>query len=121
MSHYARIVGDEVKQVIVADFDFIMYYKQQTEGKWIQTSYNTYGGKHRLGGIPLRKNFASIGFKYDKEKDAFIPPKPYESWTLDENTCLWVAPVAMPDDGKIYKWDEPALNWVEVTPEPAEE
>jgi hypothetical protein len=83
-------------------------------GEWIQTSYNTHGGEHKLGGTPLRKNYAGIGFTYDRVKDAFIPPKPFASWLLNEDTCLWNAPVAMPDDGKIYQWDEATVNWVEV-------
>ena len=81
---------------------------------WIQTSFNTYGGVHRLGGTPLRKNYAGFGFKYDAEKDAFIEPKPYASWILNEDTCLWNAPVAMPTDGAKYKWNETNLNWEEI-------
>jgi hypothetical protein len=84
-------------------------------GEWIQTSYNTHGGEHKLGGTPLRKNYAGIGFTYDRVKDAFIPPKPFASWVLNEDTCLWDAPVAMPDDGKLYQWDEATTNWVERT------
>jgi hypothetical protein len=84
-------------------------------GEWIQTSYNTVGGEHKLGGTPLRKNYAGIGFTYDRVKDAFIPPKPFASWVLNEDTCLWDAPVVMPDDGKIYVWDEATTNWVERT------
>jgi hypothetical protein len=69
---------------------------------------------HKNGGTPLRKNYAGIGFTYDRTKDAFIPPKPYASWVLDEQTCLWGAPVAMPTDGKDYTWDEATTDWVEV-------
>ncbi len=82
-------------------------------GEWVQTSYNTFGGQHKLGGTPLRKNYAGIGFTYDRQRDAFIPPKPFASWVLNEDTCLWDAPVAMPDDGKIYVWDEATTNWIE--------
>jgi hypothetical protein len=84
-------------------------------GTWIQTSYNTHGGVHDLGGIPLRKNYAGIGFTYDAEKDAFIPPKPYPSWVLNEETCLWSSPVEYPLDGNIYLWDEESVSWKLVT------
>ena len=80
-----------------------------------QTSYNTSGGVHSLGGTPFRKNYAGIGYTYDSSRDAFIPPKPYNSWVLNESTCLWDAPVAMPTDDKIYRWDEDTTNWIEVT------
>ena len=83
-------------------------------GEWIQTSYNTYGGVHTQGGTPLRKNYAGIGYTYDRERDAFIPPKPYASWVLNEDTCQWDAPVAMPTDGKLYTWDETTQAWVEI-------
>jgi hypothetical protein len=79
-----------------------------------QTSYNTHGGIHSNGGTPYRKNFASIGYTYDSGRDAFIPPKPFASWSLNESTCLWDAPTSMPTDGKMYKWDEPTLSWVEM-------
>lgn len=78
-----------------------------------QTSYNTHGGIHLLGGTPFRKNYAGIGFTYDEERDAFIPPKPFESWVLNEDTCLWEAPVERPADGD-WMWDEQAGDWVEV-------
>lgn len=83
-------------------------------GTWIKTSYNTVAGQHTFGGTPLRKNYAGIGYKYDATKDAFIPPKPFDSWVLDEEKCIWVAPVAYPSDGKFYIWDEPSENWKEV-------
>ena len=82
-------------------------------GEWIQTSYNTYGGQHPEG-RPLRKNYAGVGFTYDRTRDAFIPPKPFESWTLNEETCLWDSPVPYPNDGNKYMWDETQTNWVEV-------
>ena len=78
---------------------------------WKQTSYNTLGGIHRLEGIPFRKNHAAIGYTYDSQRDAFISPKPYNSWILNENTCLWDAPVARPNDNNIYSWNEENQNW----------
>ena len=81
---------------------------------WKQTSYNTHGGVHSLDGTPLRKNHAGIGFTYDEDKDAFIPQKPYNSWTLNETSCLWEAPSAYPDDGKVYDWNEETTSWVEL-------
>lgn len=83
-------------------------------GTWVQTSYNTRGGVHTNGGTPLRKNYAGIGYTYDSERDAFIPPKPYESWLLNEDTCLWDAPTPYPTDGGFYRWDEDTLSWLEV-------
>jgi hypothetical protein len=80
---------------------------------WVQTSYNTQGGQHPEG-RPLRKNYAGIGYTYDRVLDAFIPPKPFASWVLNENTCLWGAPIARPTDGKIYNWDENTQQWVEI-------
>ena len=81
---------------------------------WKQTSYNTRGGIHILGGTPFRKNYAGIGFQYDLQRDAFIPPKPFNSWILNETTCIWNAPVAYPVDNNVnnrYKWNEEILNW----------
>jgi len=83
-------------------------------GTWIQTSYNTRGGVHTNGGTPLRKNYAGIGYTYDAGRDAFIPPKPFPSWLLDETTCLWDAPTPYPTDGAMYRWDEDTLAWVAV-------
>jgi hypothetical protein len=113
MAHFAKVVDGVVTQVIVAEPEFFQTFVDSSPGEWIQTSYNTYGGQHRLGGTPLRKNYAGIGYTYDRTKDAFIAPKPYASWVLNEDTCLWEAPVAMPQDGKIYFWDEPTINWIE--------
>ena len=110
MAHYAKVVDGIVENVIVADQEWI----DGLDGQWVQTSYNTSGGVHVDGGTPLRKNFAGIGFVYDEAKDAFYIPQPYASWTLDEETCLWEAPTAYPDDGKIYNWDEDTTSWVEV-------
>jgi hypothetical protein len=83
-------------------------------GTWVKTSYNTQGGVHSLGGTPLRKNYAGIGYSYDADRDAFIPPKPFNSWLLNEDTCLWDAPTPYPTDGKFYRWVEEDLNWQEV-------
>jgi hypothetical protein len=83
-------------------------------GRWIKTSYNTRGGIHTLGGTPLRMNFGDVGYTYDEELDAFIPPKEYESWVLNEETCLWEAPVPCPEDGN-YFWSENELNWILVS------
>jgi len=121
MAHYAKVTDGIVTKVIVAEADFFDNFVDDTPGQWIQTSYNTHGGVHALGGTPLRKNFAGIGFTYDANKDAFIPPKPHNSWTLNETTCLWESPLPYPTDGKLYNWNESAYQadnttgWVEVT------
>jgi hypothetical protein len=81
---------------------------------WKQTSYNTSGGVHKLDGTPLRKNHAGIGYTYDEDRDAFIPSQTFPSWTLNEDTCLWEAPVIKPDDGKRYNWNEEITNWEEI-------
>ena len=111
MSHFAKVENGVVTQVIVAEQDVIDSGLFGTG--WVQTSYNTHGGQHPEG-RPLRKNYAGIGYTYDSTRDAFIPPKPFDSWVLNEDTCLWNAPVAMPNDGKVYKWDEATTSWVEV-------
>lgn len=110
MTHFAKVIDGFVTQVIVADQDVID--SGMFGNGWIQTSYNTYGGQHPEG-RPLRKNYAGIGFTYDVQRDAFIPPKPFNSWVLVEDSCLWVAPVGYPIDGKHYYWDEPTTSWVE--------
>ena len=115
MSHFAKVLDGKVIQVIVAEPEFFNTFVDTSPGTWIQTSYNTYGNQHPEG-RPLRKNYAGIGFTYDAIRDAFIPPKPYESWLLNDETCLWDAPVSYPTDGKMYKWDEPTTSWVEVKP-----
>lgn len=115
MAHYAKIQNNIVTQVIVAEQDFFDTFIDTSPGEWIQTSYNTHGGIHSLDGTPLRKNYAGIGFTYDRTKDAFIPPKPYASWILNEETCLWNAPVVYPEDGRMYRWNEETVNWVEVS------
>lgn len=116
MSHFAKVEDNIVTQVIVVEQDVIDTGLFGDPSSWVQTSYNTHGGVHANGGTPLRKNYAGIGYTYDPTRDAFIPPKPYASWVLNEETCLWDAPVAMPDDGKFYRWDEDTLSWVEVNP-----
>ena len=113
MAHYAKVRDGKVVQVIVAEEEFINSYVDTSPGKWIQTSYNTRGGVHELGGTPLRKNYAGIGYIYDKERDAFYPPQPFPSWTLNEDTCLWEAPVAHPE-GKARKWNEENQSWEEI-------
>ena len=121
MSHFAKVLDGKVTQVIVAEPEFFKTFVDSSPGEWIQTSYNTHGGVHYSaetgepdGGTPLRKNYAGIGFTYDRTRDAFIPPQPFASWTLNEQTCLWNAPVAMPTDGKMYSWDEAKKQWDEV-------
>lgn len=106
MSHFAKIDSNNiVTEVIVAEQDFINSGSVGDSFLWIQTSYNN----------NFRKNFAAKGYTYDKTRDAFIPPKPYTSWTLDEDTCLWEAPVAYPSDDKMYTWNETDQQWDEVT------
>jgi hypothetical protein len=118
MAHFAKLDANNI-------VTFVTVGRQEDDGKeaelcartgdvYKQTSYNTHGGVHALGGTPLRKNYAGIGYTYDAGRDAFIPPKPYASWVLNETTCLWDAPVAYPDDGKRYSWDEATTSWVEV-------
>jgi hypothetical protein len=115
MSHFAKVVDGTVTQVIVAEPEFFQTFVDSSPGEWFQTSYNTYGGQHRNGGTPLRKNYAGIGYSYDRTKDAFIPPKPFASWVLNDDTCLWSAPTPMPTDDKVYEWDETTTSWKEVT------
>lgn len=119
MAHFAEIDENNiVLRVLVTDnkkpsegYDWLV---ERLGGTWVKTSYNTRAGEHKLGGTPLRKNFAGIGYTFDAERDAFIPPKPYESWVLDEATCLWEPPVAYPQDGLVYEWDEAAVDWSPV-------
>lgn len=123
MAHFAKVTDGIVAQVIVAEPEFFESFVDTSPGEWIQTSYNTRGGVHYNPetGEPsddqskaLRKNYAGIGFTYDRERDAFIPPKPFASWTLNEESCLWEAPVAYPEDGARYSWDEDSASWVEI-------
>jgi hypothetical protein len=114
MAHFAKVNAKGiVEQVIVAEQDFINSLIDASS--WVQTSYNTYGGVHSLNGTPLRKNFAGVGFIYDAKLDAFIAPKPFDSWLLNENTCLWEAPIPYPDTSNIYQWDENTNSWIEIS------
>ena len=128
MSHFAKVVDNIVTEVIVAEQDFIDTLPDSSA--WVQTSYNTRGGKHYApntsdedGGVALRKNYAGVGYTYDSTRDAFYAPQPYPSWLLDEDACTWDSPVPHPNadatdenpgDGKFYEWDESILNWKEV-------
>lgn len=128
MAHYAYVNNDNVVvQVIVGrdendlpdgieSWEDYFNEKESSKGsglRVLKTSYNTRGGEHLLGGTPFRKNYASIEGTYDSERDAFISPKPFESWVLEEETCLWIAPIPAPEDGKIYNWDEETGTWVD--------
>ena len=135
MAHYAQIDSNNIvtQVIVVADADTadaqgnhmesigIAFCQRLIGGNWKQTSYNTHGGVHSLGGTPFRKNYAGLGYTYDAQRDAFIPPKPYASWVLNETTCLWNAPVAMPSDAgqgeppKMYTWNENTTSWDLVT------
>jgi len=115
MAHFAKVVDGKVSQVIVAESEFFNTFVDSSPGEWIQTSYNTHGGVHANGDTPLRKNYAGIGYTYDRIKDAFIPPQPFPSWTLNETTCLWECPIARPtDETKNYNWNESTTSWVVV-------
>ena len=121
MAHFAKLgVGNIVERVEVVSDDIATTEQAGVEflqnlykdrAVWKQTSYNTIGGQHLTGGTPFRKNYPGQGFKYDQTKDAFIPPKPYPSWTLNETTCLWEAPVIKPNDGQKYSWNETNQTW----------
>ena len=106
--HFAQVVEGKVVNVIVAEQDVIDSGMFGTG--WVQTSYNTHGNKHTLGGTPLRGNYAGLGYTYDQ--DVFYSPQPYPSWALSAD-FLWKAPTPMPTDGKMYNWDERTLNWIE--------
>ena len=114
MAHYAKVENTLVTQVIVAEAEFFDTFVDSSPGEWIQTSYNTQGGVHLDGGIALRKNYAGVGFTYDSVRDAFIAPQPYPSWVLDEDTCIYEAPVPYPTDDLMYSWDEDTTSWVEI-------
>ena len=120
MSHFAKVSDGRVTQVIVAEPEFFHTFVDTSPGEWIQTSYNTRGGVHYEpnSNTPsadqsraLRKNYAGIGYTYDRALDAFIPPRPYPSWILDNDTCLWNAPQPYPDDDGVYVWDEDTTSW----------
>jgi hypothetical protein len=112
MSHFAKVTDGKVTQVIVAEQEFFNTFVDTSPGTWLQTSYNTHGNQHPEG-KPLRGNYAGIGYTYDATNDVFYAPQPFSSWILNNKTWLWEAPVAMPTDGKNYKWDEATTNWVE--------
>ena len=114
MSHFAKVENGTVTQVIVVEQEVLDTGLFGDPNIWVQTSYNTFGGVHMLGGTPLRKNYAGIGYTYDSGRDAFIPPTPFASWLLNEDSCLWEAPTPMPTDDKQYSWDEATLSWIEV-------
>lgn len=117
MSHFAKLDADNVVIFVTVgrDEDEENELTARTGDVYKRTSYNTYANQHRLGGTPFRKNYAGIGYTYDAQRDAFIPPKPYNSWTLDEDTCLWQPPVARPVDDNMYDWDEESLSWRMIT------
>lgn len=113
MAHFARVQNGIVTEVIVIEQEMIDTGLWGPPEEWIQTSYNTHGGQHLLGGTPLRKNYAGIGHTYDPILDAFIPPKVFDSWVLDEISGHWVPPVPHPIDGKKYMWNEETVSWIE--------
>jgi len=106
--------SNEVEQEQLG-IQFLKNLYNEPEAIWKQTSYNTNAGIHSLGGTPFRKNHAGIGYTYDQQRDAFIPPKPFNSWVLNEDTCLWNSPIPMPNDGQRYTWNESTLSWDLVT------
>ena len=108
--HFAKVLNGKVIKVIVAEPEFFNSFVDDSPGQWIQTSYNTHGGVHLQDGEPLRKNYAGIGYDYDSQRDAFIPPKPYNSWVLNEESCLWEAPIEKPEGN--YRWDEDTISWI---------
>ena len=110
MAHFAKVEDGIVTEVLVIEQDVIDTGAFGDPALWVQTSYNTHGGQHPEG-RPLRKNYAGIGYTYDAARDAFYAPQPYPSWTLNDDTCLWEPPVAYPDDGKVYVWDEATQAW----------
>ena len=121
MAHYAFINMQNIVTEVITGKDetdgptnWEIYYGNLKQQICKRTSYNTKGGKHLNGGIPFRKNYAGIGYTYDQTRDAFIPPKPYNSWILNENTCLWNSPIEMPSDGKLYEWNENNKTWIEL-------
>lgn len=114
MAHYAKVENGIVTQVIVADQEFIDSGALGDSSTWLQTSYNTFGGVHRSGGTPLRKNYAGVGYSYMPDIDAFVPPKPFPSWVLNTETGLWDAPVPRPENNLYVIWDEELQNWKET-------
>ena len=121
MGHHAKVLDGKVIQVIVAEPDFFDTFVDSSPGQWFQTSYNTRGNVHYGpdgqpdGGIALRGNYAGIGYTYDQQNDVFYAPQPFPSWTLDQATWLWSAPIPYPVDGQQYVWDEATVNWKPAT------
>jgi hypothetical protein len=113
MAHWAKVEDGIVTQVNVVEDDFLQANPDRYTGTWIKTSYNTQGGVHTLGGTPLNKNYAGIGYSWDGV--GFAAPQPYPSWTKNSDTYLWEAPTPMPTDDKRYEWDEETTSWVEIT------
>ena len=113
MSHFAKVENGTVTQVIVIEQDVLNLGHWGDPASWVQTSYNTHGGVHTNGGTPVRKNFAGIGYTYDSERDAFYAPQPFASWILNDDTCVWQAPVERPTDGN-HVWDEETVSWLAV-------
>lgn len=120
MAHFAKVENGVVIQVLVIEQDVVNSGAFGDPKSWVQTSYWTHGGVHYGadgkpdGGTALRKNYAGVGFTYDPVRDAFIPPQPFPSWTLNEQTCFWEPPSPMPLDGRLYQWDEPSRSWVQA-------
>lgn len=123
MGHFAKVVNGKVEQVIVAEPEFFNTFVDSSPGTWIQTSYNTRGGKHYDPNTnelsadqskALRGNYAGIGYTYDQANDVFYAPQPYASWVLNQSTWTWEAPIPYPADGKVYVWDEPTVAWKEA-------
>jgi hypothetical protein len=118
MAHYAELNQNNIVINVIPGWDETVKSDMEqlllleTGNIWKRTSYNTLGGKHLLGGTPFRKNYAGFGYTYDDQRDAFIPPQPFPSWVLNEETCLWEAPTPMPTDGQLYNWGEATLSWV---------
>tara|TARA_Y100000588_G_scaffold385128_1_gene477773 strand:+ start:74 stop:472 length:399 start_codon:yes stop_codon:yes gene_type:complete len=128
MAHFVELDDDNkvIRGIVVNNADTadadgvedesigIAFCRKLLGGAWKRTSYNTRGGEHSVGGTPFRKNYAGKGYTYDEDRDAFIPPKPFDSWVLDEDTCQWGAPVPLPDDAgpdKRYRWNEDEGSW----------
>lgn len=113
MAHWAKVENGIVVQVNVVEDEFLQSNPDRYTGEWIKTSYNTIGGVHTLGGTPLHKNYAGIGYHWDGI--GFYAPQPYPSWNLNQETYIWEAPVPMPiEEGKAYKWDEDSQSWIEI-------
>jgi hypothetical protein len=124
MAHYAFLDENNIVTEVIVGIDETELIEGLDPETWYgnfrgqvckRTSYNTHRGEHTAGGTPFRKNYAGYGYTYDEERDAFVPPQPFASWVLNEQTCWWAAPVTQPTDGKTYVWDENLINWVEIS------